>query len=160
MPTAVKFRYYLLPALPAVALLAGPELARLWRGGRAARGGLAVVVGVAAFILAIRRPAGDLAESRANTLRPFARAAAERYPAPAPLAFYGPVRTPVVVYLGRHAESLKSRRERLVPGLGVIALEPAYRELAAAGLVGEPIVTAVGRIGNRERGRIVLAEAR
>ena len=40
----------------------------------------------------------------------------------------------------------------------MIAEEEAYRKLAADHVVGAPLLSAEGRVGNRRRGRLVLAE--
>jgi hypothetical protein len=42
----------------------------------------------------------------------------------------------------------------------VIATAATYERLAAAGLVGERLVTGEGQIGNLDRGTLVLAEGR
>jgi len=116
-----------------------------------------VVAGATAWMVA-GGPAVEGALARRDSLRPFARAVAARYPAPAPIAFYGrPVRA-VVVYLGRHARTLDEHPDAITAGLPVIAEEEAYRKLAADHVVGAPLLSAEGRVGNRRRGRLVLAE--
>src|SRR5262249_28675018 len=93
-----------------------------------------------------------------DSLVTFARTAAERFPPGHPLAFYGPTIRTVVVYVGRPLPSLERRPERIQPGEGLIAFEPAYRKLASAALAGAPLAFASGRIGNAERATLVLAE--
>jgi 4-amino-4-deoxy-L-arabinose transferase-like glycosyltransferase len=123
-------------------------------------GGTAVLVAAASALwLAIGEPAVDVATSGRDSLAPFAREAAALFPPGRPLAFYGPAVRPVVVYVGRPVPSLDRRPERIVPGQGVIAFEPAYRTLASHGVLGPPLATASGRIGNVERATLVLAEA-
>jgi 4-amino-4-deoxy-L-arabinose transferase-like glycosyltransferase len=123
-------------------------------------GGVAVLVAAASALwLAIGEPALDVATSGRDSLAPFARQAAALFPPARPLAFYGPVVRPVVVYVGRPVPSLDRRAERIVPGQGVIAFEQAYRTLASHGVLGPPLATASGRIGNVERATLVLAEA-
>src|SRR5262249_45323031 len=88
----------------------------------------------------------------------FARTAAARFP-PGRLAFYGTTVRPVVVYAGRTLPSLERRPERIRPGDGVIALAPAYQALKNADLVGPPLASAAGRIGNVEPATLALPEA-
>lgn len=127
--------------------------------GCRAWGGLAVLVAVASLAwMVVGEPAMDAATTRRDTLKPFALAAAARFPAGHPLAFYGATVRTVVVYVGRPIPSLERRPDRLAPGQGVIALEAAYRALAAAGRVGPPLATATGRVGALERATLVLAE--
>jgi 4-amino-4-deoxy-L-arabinose transferase-like glycosyltransferase len=123
-------------------------------------GGVVVLVAAASALwLAIGEPALDVATSGRDSLAPFARQAAALFPPGRPLAFYGPAVRPVVVYVGRPVPSLDRRPERIVPGQGVIAFEQAYRTLASHGVLGPPLATASGRIGNVERATLVLAEA-
>jgi 4-amino-4-deoxy-L-arabinose transferase-like glycosyltransferase len=123
-------------------------------------GGVVVLVAAASALwLAIGEPALDVATSGRDSLAPFARQAAALFPPGRPLAFYGPAVRPVVVYVGRPVPSLDRRAERIVPGQGVIAFEQAYRTLASHGVLGPPLATASGRIGNVERATLVLAEA-
>jgi 4-amino-4-deoxy-L-arabinose transferase-like glycosyltransferase len=123
-------------------------------------GGVVVLVAAASALwLAIGEPALDVATSGRDSLAPFARQAAALFPPGRPLAFYGPSVRPVVVYVGRPVPSLDRRPERIVPGQGVIAFEQAYRTLASHGVLGPPLATASGRIGNVERATLVLAEA-
>ena len=127
--------------------------------GCRAWGGLAVLVAVASLAwMVVGEPAMDAATTRRDTLKPFALAAAAHFPAGHPLAFYGATVRTVVVYVGRPIPSLERRPDRLAPGQGVIALEAAYRALAAAGRVGPPLATATGRVGALERATLVLAE--
>ena len=117
-----------------------------------------LLVAGAAGWMAVGAPALEREMSRRDSLRPLASAVAARYPAPAPIAFYGrPVR-PLVVYLGRHARTLGRRAGEITSGLPVIAEEADYRRLAADHVVGAPLVAVEGRVGNQARGRIVLAE--
>ncbi len=158
MPAAIALRYYVLPALPTVALLAGPTLAAAWRRDGRWRAALAAGVAGVAVWYGGGVPQHERTVAAGDSLRPFAEAVAARYPPPAPLAFYGPPVRSVVVYARRHAPSLGWHGDAVTPGLGVIATEPAYRELAARETVGPPLLSAEGRTGNRARGRIVLAE--
>jgi len=229
-PAEWKLRYYLLPSLPPLALLAAPTVLDLWRGTprrlafpallplaaavvlatafaawAAASGLLAlsrsdrttlaalvalapggapaavagigfaagallvaiarrawpVVIGVLAVGAALWMVAGEPALAQAisarDSLKPFAEAVATRYPPPAPLVFYGdPIRS-VAVYVGRQVPSAR-RPRRIGPRTAVIATEPAYEEIAEAGLVGPALLVAEGRVGNEARGRVVLAE--
>jgi 4-amino-4-deoxy-L-arabinose transferase-like glycosyltransferase len=124
-------------------------------------GGVVMLVGSAGLAwLVSGEPALDVATSSRDSLKPFAREAAALFPPGRPLAFYGPTIRPVVVYVGRPVPSLDRRREGIVPGQGVIAFEPAYRTLAEAEILGPPLATTSGRIGNVERATLVLAEAR
>ena len=232
-PAQWKLRYYLLPSLPAVALLAAPlayelvtrpigrprasrlslvaaamtlvagggvtwfALARpdlLSRSDQATIGTLlgalpagpgttamviGVVLGITTMTVAFRlwgpliavtgalsigwfavgAPAVDAAPGTAS-LRRFAQAAAERFPATDGLAFYGePIRS-VVVYVGHPIPTLARDTSRITPGLGLVTTLRAYERLAAAGVVGPPLVTAEGQIGSLERGTVVLAESR
>ena len=127
--------------------------------GCRAWGGLVVLVAVASLAsMAVGEPALEAATTRRDTLEPFALAAAAHFPPGHPLAFYGTTVRTVVVYVGRPIPSLERRPDRLGPGQGVIALEPAYQALAAAGRVGPPLATATGRVGALERATLVLAE--
>jgi 4-amino-4-deoxy-L-arabinose transferase-like glycosyltransferase len=233
-PAEWKLRYYLLPSLPALALLVAPTLAALlepWPLRRlrltpasAVAGtvvllavlaaawvalsypdrlspadqevlavvesivpgegsGLAVVAGLAAGVLGvvvacqawgalaaatfavtlawmtIGMPLLEQATTQRDSLRAFAEAVAARFP-DQPLAFYArPVRA-VIAYVGRPIPALERRATRIVPGTGIIALEPAHAALAAAGYVGPPLATGAGRVGNLERATLVLAEGR
>lgn len=229
-PAEWKLRYYLLPSLPALALLAAPFAESLvvdWRGRhsatRASRvaGALVVVAGGAAAAVVLARPqllspsdqatladvltalrgraavgivvgallgfvgtavalrlwgplvaatgalvvgwfvVGAPAVAAATpSFRRFAEAARTTFPGSTDLAFWGlPVRS-VVVYVGHPVPSLDRDRDRISPGLGVIATVPAYARLAADGRLGAPIVTGEGQIENVERGKLVLAEGR
>jgi hypothetical protein len=71
----------------------------------------------------------------------------------------GPPIRPIIVYTGRRVPTVHLRGGG-VPGWAVIATEAAYTALAAEGLLGPPVLTAVGRVGNVARGRVVLAESR
>jgi 4-amino-4-deoxy-L-arabinose transferase-like glycosyltransferase len=102
-------------------------------------------------------PALEQAVSRRDSLKEFARAVAVRRPAPSPLGFWKePVRT-VAVYVGRGVPTLR-RREELVPGLALIASEPAARTLSGAGVIVFPLLAGEGRLGNVARGRVMLLE--
>jgi 4-amino-4-deoxy-L-arabinose transferase-like glycosyltransferase len=228
-PAEWKLRYYLLPSLPALALITAPAAIALWR--RAARGtersmmlllgvpAAALFVGVlwaatsgrlplsaadrntlevviaavpggaprvvaagatlaglvlllalaswrvllvgvaagAAVWSVVGAPALEQAVSRRDSLRPFAEAAAQRFPPPAALVFYREPIRPVVVYVGRRVPTL-ARAEDAAPGSGLIARGNAYRTLADAGLLGAPLASGEGRVGNLARARVVLAE--
>jgi 4-amino-4-deoxy-L-arabinose transferase-like glycosyltransferase len=224
-----KLRYYLLPSLPALALLAAPAALALWErpmGRRERRlvilvglplaalaigalwaaatgrlplstsdrstldalrplvpGGTArmvtAVAAVAAAALAVAlvgwrpllttvaaataawlvvgTPAVERAVSRRDSLRAFAEAAARRFPPPQAIVFYRTPIRPVVVYVGHPVPTLAGV-EAVPAGTGVIARAAPYRVLARAGLVGEPLATGEGRVGNLARGPVVLAE--
>ena len=137
-----------------IATVAVAIACRAWRG---------LVVLIAATSLAwmvVGQPALEAATTRRDTLKPFARAAAARFPPGLPLAFYGAGVRTVVVYVGRPIPSLGHRADRIAPGQGVIAREAAYQELAAAGRVGPPLATATGRVDAIERATLVLSEGR
>jgi len=130
-------------------------VAVVWRPWPAAIG---LAVAAAAAWMVAGAPAVERALASRDSLRPFARAVAARYAGGARVAFYGrPVR-PVVVYLGRHVPTLAGRAEAITPGLAVIVTEDEYRRLAADHILGAPLLSAIGRIGNRGRGWIILAE--
>lgn len=121
--------------------------------------GLVVLVGAASVLWLIAgEPALEAATSRRDSLAAFARDAAARFPPGRPLAFYGAGVRPVVVYVGRPVPSLGRAPDRIAPGSGIIAFEPAYRALAKAGYVGPPLAIGAGRIGNVDRAVLVLAE--
>jgi 4-amino-4-deoxy-L-arabinose transferase-like glycosyltransferase len=233
-PAEWKLRYYLLPSLPALALLAAPLAAdlatrpigrprptpaslalgagALLLGGAAAWVMLArpdllsrsdqaritefliavpghagsaalaagLVVGIVGATVALRLwgpllgvvgalcigwfaiggPAVDAAAPPDGSLRALAREAAARFPAPAPLAFYGPTVRSIVVYAGRPIPSLERDDARITPGLGLLVRTGPYERLAAAGLVGERLAAGEGQIGNLERGALVLTTGR
>ncbi len=122
-------------------------------------GGLVALVGATSVLwLVAGEPGLEAATSRRDSLAAFGRAAATRFPPGRPLAFYGAGVRPVVVYVGRPIPSLGRTPERITPGSGVIAFEPAYRALAEAGYVGAPLATGSGRVGNVDRAVLVLAE--
>jgi 4-amino-4-deoxy-L-arabinose transferase-like glycosyltransferase len=125
---------------------------------RAWGGLVALVAGASVVWLALGEPRLEIATSRRDSLKAFASEAAARFPPGRPLAFYGGTVRPVVVYVGRPVPSLHRRPETIAPGQGLIAFEPAYRALAAAGYAGPPLATASGRVGNLERETLVLAE--
>ncbi len=228
-PAVVKLRYYLLPALPALALIAAPAVLELARraprrpsrrdllvvGGTVA-GALVLVVLLAStgarflsptdrsqlaitlalvpggaptaaasagfalgtFVVAATcrawavglglvataqllwlvagAPAVDRVVAERDSLRAFAREVAARHPAPAALAVYGEELRTIVLYVGRPMAVVR-RREHLAPGLLVVTTAPLYRTLAKAGLLGPPLLEAVGRIGNLAHGGVVLA---
>src|SRR5439155_26371418 len=89
-----------------------------------------VVAGTVAWMV-VGALAVERTLARRDSLRPFARAIAARYPAPAPIAFYGRAVRAVVVYLGRHARTLDERPGAITAGLPVVAEEEAYGRLAA-----------------------------
>ena len=156
----------LLAALPggrgSTALLAGMFLGiatttialRLW-------GPLIAVTGALTIgWFAIGAPAVAVARPAAASLRNLARTAAERFPTPGALAFYGePVRS-LVVYVGHPVPSLARDTSRITPGLGLVLTLRAYERLAVQGVVGPRMATGEGQIGNLERGTLVLAEGR
>ncbi len=125
---------------------------------RAWGGLIALVAGASIVWLVAGEPRLDAATSARDSLKTFASEAAARFPPGRPLAFYGAVVRPVVVYVGRPIPSLERRADAIASGQGLIAFEPAYQALAAAGYVGPPLATASGRIGNVERATLVLAE--
>jgi len=226
-PAEWKLRYYLLPSLPALALVTAPAVLRLAAeparrlstrglavlaatatglvalafaarslplspsdrstldallrivpgGPSAAAAGTGLVAGVLLVALAWRawapllalvttatvlwmaagQPALEAAISQRDSLKPFARAVAARYPPPAALAFWRDPIRPVAVYVGRPLPTYR-RREELLPGLALVGSEPALRDLQRAGVVGFPTLSAEGRLGNVARGRVVLLE--
>jgi hypothetical protein len=105
-------------------------------------------------------PAVDAAAPPDASLRTLAREAAIRFPAPAPLAFYGPTVRSIVVYAGRPIPSLERDDTRIAPGMGLLVRTGAYDRLAAAGLVGERLAVGEGQIGNLDRGALVLTTGR
>src|SRR5439155_15282682 len=107
--------------------------------------------------MAVAQPALEVAISRRDSLKSFARTVAARYPPPAQLAFWGDTIRAVAVYVGRPMPTFR-RRADLVPGLALVASEPAMRDLLGAGVVGFPMLSAEGRLGNVARGRVVLLE--
>jgi hypothetical protein len=233
-PAEWKLRYYLLPSLPALALLAAPLAADLatrpierprptstslalgaitlllggvtaWvtlarpdllsrsdqtnvtellsaipghAAGAALAGGL--VIGIVGATIALRLwgpllgvvgalsvgwfaiggPAVDAAAPADGSLRTLAREAATRFPAPEPLAFYGPTVRSVVVYAGRTIPSLERDDARIAPGMGLLVRTGAYERLAAAGIVGERLAVGEGQVGNLDRGTLVLTTGR
>ncbi len=224
-----KLRYYLLPSLPALALLGAPLVVDLWRRPRprvpraaaaalvamvaavaglgalvAASGRLALsasdrsvtdalvrslpavgpaglatlalagtaavaaavarygwraVIGTAAATMAAWMAAGvprlAKAVSDRDSLRPFAVEVRRLSADDARLAFYPLPMRPVVVYLGRHVPTL--RRRELASAASVITTVAMQRDLERAGVVGRPVVAAVGRAGNLGRVEVVLA---
>jgi 4-amino-4-deoxy-L-arabinose transferase-like glycosyltransferase len=221
-PAEWKLRYYLLPALPPLALVAAPAVIELlgapprWPGtrrlivvlagvlgialvGLAARDvrlspsdrdtfealvrmtpgghtGLAVGVGLLAGALAgaiawrawaalvaitvlgatawiaFGTPTLEQAVSRRDSLKGFAQAVAERYPPPAPLAFYGGTIRQVAVYLGRPTPNVRDP----TPGSAVIASETASRLLLRTRTLPAPVLSGDGRVGNLAHMRIFL----
>ena len=135
--------------------MAGAAIAlRLWGPLVALTGALAV------GWFAVGGPTVAAAVPSSAPLRAFAREVATRFPAPAPLVFYGlPVRS-VVVYAGRPIPSLDRDDSRIAPGVGLIVRAPGYERLAAAGLVGERLAVGEGLIGNLDRGTLVLTTGR
>jgi 4-amino-4-deoxy-L-arabinose transferase-like glycosyltransferase len=149
-----------LPGRTAVALLIGALLGiggaavalRLWGPLLAVTGALAI------GWFAVGAPAVEAGAPDATALRRFADAARTRFPEPSDLVFYGPPVRSVVVYVGHPVPTLARDKSRITPGLGVIATAPAYARLSADGLLGDALVVGEGRIGNLERGTLVLAE--
>jgi hypothetical protein len=133
--------------------VAGAAVAlRLW-------GPLVALTGTLAIgWLAVGAPRVAAATTDAVSFRDLARTVRERYPAGAPLAFYGPAVRTVVVYVGRPIPSLGRRATAIAAGMGVIATLPAYQALAQGGYVGDTLAVAEGRTGNLERNTLVLAE--
>jgi hypothetical protein len=105
-------------------------------------------------------PAVDAAAPTDASLRTLAREAATPFPAPEPLAIYGPTVRSVVVYAGRPIPSLARDHARIAPGMGLLVRTGAYDRLAAAGLVGERLAIGEGQIGNLDRGALVLTTGR
>jgi 4-amino-4-deoxy-L-arabinose transferase-like glycosyltransferase len=142
-------------AVAGVGFLAGVLLVALaWRAWAA----LVTVVAAAMLLwMAAGQVALEAAVSRRDSLAPFARAAAARYPPPARLAFWGESIRPVAVYVGRPMPTLR-RSEQLAPGLALVGSEPAMRALSDSGVVGYPMFSAEGRLGNVARGRVILLE--
>ena len=142
-------------AVAGVGFLAGVLLVALaWRAWAA----LVTVVAAAMLLwMAAGQVALEAAVSRRDSLAPFARAAAARYPPPARLAFWGESIRPVAVYVGRPMPTLR-RSEQLAPGLALVGSEPAMRGLSDSGVVGYPMFSAEGRLGNVARGRVILLE--
>lgn len=236
-PAEWKLRYYLLPSLPAVALLIAPSLVDLFRaralepqsasfkrtaigsflavvlataatgatswilhhperlaesdrdvladaarllGGNAQMERLAgSIVGVATAIVTMRSwptlvactaaasmfwmgtiaPVIEHSRSQRESFKPFALAVATRVPAPHPLAFWGDVVRPVVVYLQRPVPSLERDRTRLVPGQALLLPVPAWERLHQEGLVGDVLERQRGRLANLEIGELILTKA-
>jgi 4-amino-4-deoxy-L-arabinose transferase-like glycosyltransferase len=227
-PAEWKLRYYLLPVLPAVALMAAPSVVALWRrpprplarpvatlaaalavgattvvvaalaAGRitlarsdrqtldallaTVPGGAAVALGTLGLLaggltvlaasrawrplvalvavvtigwLSLGVPALEREVSRRDSLKGFARAVAARHPRPAPLVTYGAQVRPVLLYLDEPAPTLASAAAA-TPGLGVIAVEPAYERLGRATSLSAPLLVGEGRIGNLGRGRVMM----
>ncbi len=144
-------------ALVIAALASLVAAAIAWRAWRALVG---LVVAATVLWMAVGEPALEAATTRRDTLKPFALAAAARFPPGTALAFYGATVRPVVVYVGRPIPSLERRPERIVPGQGIIVFEQGYRALAEAGRVGPPLATATGRVGALERATLLLAEGK
>ena len=143
-------------AAAAAGFAVGVTLVAAWRRPWPALIGLLVVAAIGWMAAVL--PALERQVAGRDSFRPLATAIAARYPAPGPIAFYGrPVRS-LVVYLGRHAPTLGGHRDAIAPGLPVIAEEADYRRLAADHLVGAPLLSAAGRVGNHARGSLVLAE--
>ena len=142
-------------AVAGVGFIAGVLLVALaWRAWAAL---VTLVAAGVVLWMAAGQPALEAAISRRDSLKPFAAAVAARYPPPAPLAFWGEPIRPVAVYVGRPMPALR-RREDLAPGLALVGSEPGLRALLAAGVVGFPMLSAEGRLGNVARGRVMLLE--
>jgi hypothetical protein len=127
---------------------------RLWGPLVLLTGGLAIAW------LAVGAPAVAEQTTARASVRPLADAARRRFPAPGTLVFYGPEARAIVVYVGHPIPTLGRDATRITPGMGVIATLPAYQVLAENGYVGDSLAMAEGRIGNLERGTLVLAEGR
>ena len=142
-------------AVAGIGFLAGVLLVALaWRAWPPL---LALVATATILWMAVAQPALEVAISRRDSLKSFARTVAARYPPPAQLAFWGDTIRPVAVYVGRPMPTFR-RREDLAPGLALVASEPAMRDVLGAGVVGFPMLSAEGRLGNVARGRVVLLE--
>jgi hypothetical protein len=142
-------------AVAGVGFLAGIALvAAAWRAWAT----LAALVAAGTLVwMAVGQPALEAAISRRDSLRPFAAAVAARYPAPARLAFWKEAIRPVAVYVGRPMPTLRGRAE-LTPGLALVGSEPVLWGLLDAGVVGFPMRSAEGRVGNLAQGRVLLVE--
>jgi len=142
-------------AVAGIGFVAGVLLVALaWRAWAAL---LALVAAGTVLWMAAGQPALEAAISQRDSLKPFASAVAARYPPPAQLAFWGDTIRPIAVYVGRPMPTFR-RRADLVPGVALVASEPAMRDLLGAGVVGFPMLSAEGRVGNVARGRVVLLE--
>lgn len=115
------------------------------------------VVGAAWLLVAVPRMEADTA-TRAS-FKDFAQEAAARFRGK-PLVFYGKVVRQIVVYAERPVPALARDPERITPGMGVIAFEPAQRALSEAGLVGPVVAAGSGRLGNVSHGTLTLSEGR
>jgi 4-amino-4-deoxy-L-arabinose transferase-like glycosyltransferase len=233
-PAEWKLRYYLLPSLPAVALLAGPTIVDLFRERALRRrppplistiGGFAVglvlatlttavtgwvllhpewlsesdrtvladvtgalggpeqlqrvvgtMAGVTAAVLALRAwptvvsclaaigffciwsivPIADHTRSQRDSFKPFATAVAARVRPEQPLVFWSDVVRSVVVYAGRPIPSLERQRDRLVAGQALLVRPEGFARLQREGRVGEALLRHTGRLGNLERGELIL----
>src|SRR5439155_623242 len=80
---------------------------------------LALVTTATVLWMAAGQPALEAAISQRDSLKPFARAVAARYPPPAALAFWRDPIRPVAVYVGRPLPTYR-RREELLPGLALV----------------------------------------
>ena len=142
-------------AVAGVGFVAGVLLVALaWRAWAAL---VAVVATAVVLWMAVAQPALEAAISRRDSLKPFASGVAARYPPPARLAFWGDTIRPVAVYVGRPMPTFR-RRADIAPGLALVGSEAAMRRLLDAGVVGFPVLSAEGRLGNVARGRIMLLE--
>ena len=142
-------------AVAGIGFVAGILLVALaWRAWAAV---VAVVATAVVLWMAVAEPALEAAISRRDSLKPFASSVAARYPPPARLAFWGDTIRPVAVYVGRPMPTFR-RRADLAPGLALVGSEPAMRRLLDAGVVGFPMLSAEGRLGNVARGRVMLLE--
>ncbi|HUE30415.1 MAG TPA: glycosyltransferase family 39 protein [Verrucomicrobiae bacterium] len=142
-------------AVAAVGFVAGVLLVALaWRAWAAL---LALVAAGTVLWMAAGQPALEAAISRRDSLAPFARAVAARYPPPARLAFWQETIRPVAVYVGRPMPPLR-RPKQLAAGLALVGSEPALSSLLDAGVIGFPRLEAEGRMGNLARGRVLLLE--
>jgi len=129
-------------------------LSLAWRAW-AALAGVTAAAMIAWMLLGM--PALEQERSRRDSLKPFARTVATLRPPPAPLAFWRDTLRPVVVYVGRHVPTLR-RRDGVVPGIALIVTEPAWEELSRDGVVGFPLTTGSGRVGNVAVERVWLLE--
>jgi 4-amino-4-deoxy-L-arabinose transferase-like glycosyltransferase len=138
-----------LAVLTAAALAAAR--ARRWRLGL-------TLAAAATFVwMAAVQPALHGAVARTASVDSFAGEIDRLVPRAAPLYFHRRVLRPLVVYLRRPVASLGGDLTRLPPGPAfVIGLRTDVPELRAGGARVRVLARGSGRIGNLERGRIVL----
>ncbi len=148
---------------PAAATVVGVALALLGAGalGAAAarRGRHALWLTAAATVVwmtAVQSPL-HMAVARTASLDAFAAEIRRLVPVGAPLYFHRRVLRPLVVYLRRPVPSLRGDVARALPGpIFVIGLRGDLLELRGSGARVRVLARRSGRIGNLERGRVVL----